>query len=71
MQPLLRFQRDGNRLQPGQVLQAYPPFCTKEAANGVSLRAINAMDALAFLAQFSRQTSSLADGELVRVRIVP
>src|SRR5262249_39670927 len=37
MQPLLRFQQDGGVLQPGQVLHVYPPFCTKEAANGVSL----------------------------------
>jgi len=49
-------------------LQAYPPFCTKEAASGVSLRAISKMEALAFLAEFSRQVSDLADGEQVRFR---
>ena len=69
MHPLLRFQREGNRLELGQVLQAYPPSCTKEAASGVSLRAISAMEALAFLAEFSRQVSDLADGKQVRFRV--
>jgi hypothetical protein len=69
MHPLLRFQHEGTRLEPGQVLQAYPPFCTKEAASGVSLRAISAIEALGYLAEFSRQASGLADGEMVRVRI--
>lgn len=55
MHPLLRFEREGNRLEPGQVLQAYPPCCTKEAANGVSLRATSAVEAFAYLAEFSRQ----------------
>jgi hypothetical protein len=72
MQPLLSFQREGNVLKPGQVLRAYPPFCTTEARNGVSLRAVSISEALAFLANFSRQISSLADGERIRVRtIVP
>ena len=71
MQPLLRFQSEGNALKPGQVLQAYPPFCTTEARSGVSLRAMNAMEALAFLADFSRQTLNLADGDEIRVQVVP
>ena len=71
MQPLLRFQREGNLLEPGQVLQAYPPFCTKEAAHGVSLCAINATEALVFLANFSRQMSDLPEGERIRFRVVP
>lgn len=71
MQPLLRFQREGNALEPGQVLHAYPPFCTKEARNGVSLRAVSISEALAFLTDFSRQISSLADGERIRIRVDP
>lgn len=59
MQPLLHFQREGNVLEPGQVLQAYPPFCTREARSSVSLHAINATEALAFLMDFSRQISDL------------
>jgi hypothetical protein len=71
MQPLLRFQRNGSMLEPGQVLHVYPPFCTKEAANGVSLRAVSATEALAFLAHFSRQLSGVPNGEQFQVRVVP
>jgi hypothetical protein len=71
MHPLLRHQQDGGALLPGQVLHVYPPFCTKEAANGVSLKAVPVGEALAFLADFSRQISSLAEGESFRVKVVP
>lgn len=55
LQPLLQFQQDGSRLWPGKLLNVYPPFCTKEAAQGVSLRAISALEQLAFLADFAAQ----------------
>ena len=71
MEPLLRFQKDGGTLQPGEVLHAYPPFCTKEAANGVSLKAVGTAEALRFLADFSRQISGLAGGDKFHVRVVP
>src|SRR5258705_240455 len=38
LQPLLNLLRDGRALQPGELVHAYPPFCTEEAARGVSLR---------------------------------
>ncbi len=41
-------------LAPGQLPSVYPPFCTKEAADGVSLSAVAAEDRLAFLADFAR-----------------
>jgi hypothetical protein len=71
MQPLLQFQQEGGELQPGQGLHVYPPFCTNEAANGVSLRPIGAEEALAFLANFCCQLSSLAEGSKFKVSIVP
>jgi len=70
-QPLLRFQQEGGALEPGQVLQVYPPFCTKEAEAGVSLAAVGAIEALAFLADFSSRTSGLAEGDKLAVRVVP
>lgn len=71
MQPLLRHQRDGGILQPGQVLHAYPPFCTKEAADGVSLKAVPVSEAIAFLAELSRLVSSLSPGQAFSIRVVP
>jgi hypothetical protein len=71
MEPLLRFESDGNMLQPGQVLHAYPPFCTEEAANGVSLAAVGIAEALQFLGEFSRQISGIGDGQNFQLRVVP
>ncbi|WP_374569517.1 hypothetical protein [Ideonella sp.] len=71
MQPLLRHQQDGGSLEPGQVLHVYPPFCTKEAANGVSLKPVPVQEAIAFLADFSSQISSLAPGQKFSVKVVP
>lgn len=55
LQPLLQFQREGGMLSPGKLLNVYPPFCTKEAAAGVSLRAISALERISFLADFAGQ----------------
>ena len=37
------------------MLNVYPPFCTKEAENGVSLAAVPASERLHFLAELARQ----------------
>jgi hypothetical protein len=58
LQPLLQFE-EGGRLQPGQLLSVYPPLCTKESADGVSLRAIPALERLAFLSTFARQIAGV------------
>ncbi|MDB4981320.1 MAG: hypothetical protein JWM82_2072 [Myxococcales bacterium] len=70
LQPLLQFEASG-RLQPGQLLSVYPPFCTKESADGVSLRAIPALERLAFLSTFARQIADVQDGESVKIVTTP
>jgi len=67
LQPLMQFQSDGGRLEPGQLLNVYPPFCTAEAAAGVSLGAVPVVERLAFLADLAAQLP--ADGQF-RVRFV-
>jgi hypothetical protein len=57
LQPLFQFQNEGGSLQPGQLLSVYPPFCTKESANGVSLKAIPTLERITFLADFAGQIS--------------
>lgn len=69
LEPLLQLQNQGQHLEPGQVIHVYPPFCTKEAKNGVSLKPVSATDALTFLGDFSKQISSVGDGEKVEVRV--
>jgi hypothetical protein len=61
LHPLMQFRSDGGILTPGQLLNVYPPFCTKEAADGVSLAAVPALERLDFLAELSRQLPG--DGE--------
>jgi len=70
MQPLIQYHHEGGKLLPGQVLSVYPPFCTKESANGVSLKAISAEEALRFLFEFSRHVASLSDGSSVSVKVI-
>jgi hypothetical protein len=69
LHPLLQFQREGGHLQPGQLLAAYPPFATKESANGVSLTAIPADERIDFLADFARQMAAIPDGEDFRITV--
>ncbi len=58
LQPLLQYQSEGGSLQPGKLLSVYPPFCTKESANRVSLKAISALERISFLADFASQIGS-------------
>jgi hypothetical protein len=69
LQPLLRFQRDGGTLEPGQLLAAYPPFCTEEAADGVDLAAISADERRRFLADFAAQIRDVPEGGKIVVTL--
>jgi len=70
MEPLLQLQSNGSSLEPGQLIHVYPPFCTKEAKNGVSLKAVPSNEVLHFLYDFSKQISGLGENERVEVKIV-
>lgn len=69
LEPLLQLQNQEQHLEPGQVIHVYPPFCTEEAKNGVSLKPVSAAEALTFLGDFSKQISSVGNGEKVEVRV--
>jgi hypothetical protein len=62
LEPLLQFQRDGGALEPGQLLAAYPPFCTEQSADGVHLAAISADERRRLLADFAEQIHDVPDG---------
>jgi hypothetical protein len=57
MEPLLQLHKEGLLLKPGEVIHVYPPFCTKESANGVSLKPIPTQEALSFLSDFAKQVN--------------
>ncbi|MEY2562287.1 MAG: hypothetical protein QOH88_480 [Verrucomicrobiota bacterium] len=67
LHPLVQFHRGGGQLRPGQLLSAYPPFVTKESADGVSLTAVSADERIDFLSDFARQLADVAEGEQVRI----
>lgn len=67
LQPLEQFEADGGQLEPGQLLSAYPPYCTREAANGVSLRAVPTAGRLGFLAELAAHVRGMSDGTQLRI----
>ncbi len=69
LQPLLRFQHEGGALRPGELLSVYPPFCTAESASGVSLRAVPAMERIAFLAELAEQLRGVPEQGKVRIKL--
>ena len=54
---LEQLHSEGGRLEPGQLIHVYPPYCTLEARAGISVRAIPAEELLSFHADFARQIS--------------
>lgn len=54
LEPLLQFQREGGTLKPGELIHADPPFCTKESANGVALKAAPGAEVHAAHAQLAQ-----------------
>jgi hypothetical protein len=68
LEPLILFERSGGQLAPGQLLNVYPPFCTRHEGE-YSYRSILAADRLAFLASLAAQVRSMPDGTPVRFEI--
>ncbi len=70
LEPILAFYEKGEKLEPGQLLSVLPPFCMEEAQNGVSLRAIDALERRRFLADLAEQLRDLPDGAHIELRVV-
>jgi hypothetical protein len=66
---LLQFQREGGKLQPGQLLTAYPPYCTEEAADGVKLSAVSTEERHRFLADFSAKLRDMPEGSTLDMNL--
>ena len=68
MEPLLQHRNDVGDIEPWQLLHAYPPFCIKEASDGVSLRAVPALELHSAHADLARAIAGAEDGSRVRFR---
>jgi hypothetical protein len=69
LNPLLQYQQDGGTLQPGELLNAYPPFSMKaEPEQTYSIKNVPALEQRSFLANFYEQTKNLKDGQQIRIK---
>ena len=68
LEPLQALRNQGEDLQPGQLIHAYPPFCTPQSAQGVSLKAVPAHELIGFHAALASQLPQ--DGGQIQFRVV-
>jgi hypothetical protein len=69
LQPLLRFYNEGGRLEQGQLLNVYPPFCSEESAQDVSIRAVPMFERLGFLSKLAAFIGSIGKGQKFRINV--
>jgi hypothetical protein len=67
LHPLIQLHNEGGKLQPGELLNAAPPFVFKESANGVSLKAVPAFEQRSFLHTLYAGLKDIPDGGRVRL----
>lgn len=71
LEPLLQLESEGHQLRPGELINAYPPFCTKEASDGVSLSAVGADERKYFLEQLAATMRVLPEGGQLEIKAEP
>ena len=69
LQPLQQFHNENGKLEPGELLNVYPPFCMKESGNGISLKNVPVEQRINFLADFYNQIKDLEDGQEIKIKI--
>lgn len=62
IEELLEFQASGGTLRPGELLAVVPPFCSRQANNGVSVGPVAAEERYAFLSNLASFVSQLPPG---------
>jgi len=70
-QPLLQLEAEGSSLSPGELILAYPPFCTKESGSGVRLSACPAEQVITFHARLAAKLASIPDGGALEITVEP
>jgi hypothetical protein len=59
----------GHKMQPGQLLHAYPPFCFRESGAGASLAPLPASEVILFHADLARQIRDVPDGGQIEFKL--
>ncbi|HZO85002.1 MAG TPA: hypothetical protein VFC26_07305, partial [Verrucomicrobiae bacterium] len=57
-----------DKLQPGELLLAYPPFCFQESGANASLKPVPAGEVISFHADLARQIRDVPDGGQVQIK---
>ncbi|MCG8388139.1 MAG: SMI1/KNR4 family protein [Cytophagales bacterium] len=71
LNPLLQYRKDGGTLEPGELLNAYPPFSMKaEPERMYSIKNVPALEQRSYLADFYKQTKNLKDGQQIKVKVI-
>jgi hypothetical protein len=68
-EPLIRHLDEAGELPPGMLLHAHPPFCTSQAAEGVTLKPVPAQELLRFHAHLARQIAPLPNGTPIQIQV--
>jgi hypothetical protein len=71
LQPLLAFERNGERLGPGQLLGVYPPFFAENETREYSFRAIPTLELIGYLGELSKTVSTVPDGGRIEIIVKP
>lgn len=59
-----------HKVQPGQLLYAYPPFCCDNGGKGASLGPVPASELIPLHADFARQIRNVPDGGQIQFKVV-
>ncbi len=62
LSPLIRFIMEGGSLEPGMVIDAWPPFCMIESRAGSVLGKAQALERIGFLSWFAGEIGKYPDG---------
>ena len=65
LQPLMQFEMEGNKLEPGTLISAFPPFCMNSGQE-LTLNKMPVLERLQSLQNISKQVKGLEDGDEVR-----
>lgn len=59
-----------HKMEPGQLIFAYPPFCTQESGRLPALKAVPATELILIHAELAKQLKDLPDGGQIEFRLV-
>ncbi|MEN6372365.1 MAG: hypothetical protein ABFD64_10170 [Armatimonadota bacterium] len=67
LSPLILFLQQGGKMEPGQSLSVYPPFCCVESSQGISVKAIDTLQLLMAHAQLAQAISKHQPGDKLNI----